>query len=179
MSANTHQVMSVVIFKGEEPMTDPDPVQAFYNDFTAYLFFAHVPQPSQYLQECYRLLHPSGHLVLTTHGIWPYYPAPTDSSWWTGESFQYTIQNANSTIVAQQSMCALFSNTVQRWQDATLPCILRFLRQGYITVLQAIIGAIEHRRHMTFSSNAYVYLIVSQWQRFIPGGIVPEMEPMA
>lgn len=43
----------------------------------------HIPNPSEYLSECYRLLKPGGKIFLTTHGIWPFHPTPGDYHRWT------------------------------------------------------------------------------------------------
>ncbi len=45
----------------------------------------HVTDPQLYLSEARRLLKPDGSLVLSTHGIWPYHPDPTDLWRWTVE----------------------------------------------------------------------------------------------
>jgi SAM-dependent methyltransferase len=43
----------------------------------------HVENPSSYLNECYRLLKPGGHLLLTTHGIYEDHACPRDYWRWT------------------------------------------------------------------------------------------------
>jgi SAM-dependent methyltransferase len=43
----------------------------------------HVWDLDWYLGECRRLVKPSGWLLLSTHGTWPYHPHPTDFRRWT------------------------------------------------------------------------------------------------
>lgn len=43
----------------------------------------HVWDVAWYLGECRRVLRPDGALVLSTHGVWPYHPHPTDFHRWT------------------------------------------------------------------------------------------------
>ena len=43
----------------------------------------HVASPGRYLREAHRMLKPGGKLLLSTHGLWPYHPTPTDFRRWT------------------------------------------------------------------------------------------------
>ncbi len=53
----------------------------------------HVPEVSVYLAECYRVLEDrKGKLILTTHGIWEYHPAPRDLYRWTHEGLVHVIE---------------------------------------------------------------------------------------
>src|SRR5262245_50454864 len=48
----------------------------------------HVYAPRLYLAEAFRVLRPNGSLVLSTHGVWPYHPDPTDYWRWTIDGLQ-------------------------------------------------------------------------------------------
>ncbi len=53
----------------------------------------HVPDVSVYLAECHRVLEErKGKLILTTHGIWEYHPAPKDLYRWTHEGLIHVIE---------------------------------------------------------------------------------------
>jgi SAM-dependent methyltransferase len=51
----------------------------------------HVEDPAAYLQECYRVLKPGGHLLLTTHGIFEDHAVPHDYWRWTAAGLQRMI----------------------------------------------------------------------------------------
>src|SRR6266850_8470425 len=59
----------------------------------------HVVDPQQYLKEAWRVLRPSGSLILTTHGIWPYHPDPNDYWRWTIEGLQHEISKVGFQIM--------------------------------------------------------------------------------
>lgn len=48
----------------------------------------HVWDLDWYLGECRRLLKPGGWLLLSTHGVWPYHPHPTDFRRWTRDGLE-------------------------------------------------------------------------------------------
>ena len=52
----------------------------------------HVEDPAAYLQECYRVLRPGGHLLLTTHGLFEDHAAPHDYWRWTAGGLQRMIE---------------------------------------------------------------------------------------
>lgn len=51
----------------------------------------HVSDVDVYLQEAHRVLKPGGILWLTTHGMWPYHPAPEDYHRWTLAGLKKTL----------------------------------------------------------------------------------------
>jgi SAM-dependent methyltransferase len=52
----------------------------------------HVADLDAYLAECARLLKPDGHLLLSTHGNWPYHPHPTDYRRWTPMGLELELE---------------------------------------------------------------------------------------
>jgi SAM-dependent methyltransferase len=54
----------------------------------------HAEAPAGYLQECYRVLRPGGHLLLTTHGIFEDHAVPHDYWRWTAGGLQRMIEES-------------------------------------------------------------------------------------
>ena len=48
----------------------------------------HVSDPPRALAAIARVLRPGGHAFLTTHGVWPYHPYPTDYRRWTQQGLE-------------------------------------------------------------------------------------------
>ncbi len=59
----------------------------------------HVPEPTAYLRECFRLLKPRGRLYLTTHGSYPDHNCPFDYRRWTADGLAKDIRNAGFNVV--------------------------------------------------------------------------------
>lgn len=53
----------------------------------------HVWDLDWYLGECRRLLRPEGRLMLSTHGVWPYHPHPTDYRRWTRDGLVKELES--------------------------------------------------------------------------------------
>jgi len=54
----------------------------------------HVGSPTSYLAECYRVLRPGGHLILTTHGIFEDHACPYDYWRWTVYGLRKSVEEA-------------------------------------------------------------------------------------
>ena len=59
----------------------------------------HVSDPAAYLAEAHRLLAPTGKLVLSTHGIYKYHPAPEDFWRWTGPGLRRQIEGCGLRVL--------------------------------------------------------------------------------
>jgi SAM-dependent methyltransferase len=52
----------------------------------------HVPEPAHYIAECFRVLKPSGFLVLTTHGLFEDHGCPYDFQRWTADGLRLLLE---------------------------------------------------------------------------------------
>lgn len=122
----------------------------------------HVTNPKLYLKEAHRLLRPGGSLVLSTHGIWPYHPDPTDYWRWTIEGLQFEVRQAGFEIVMMQSVFGIESSALQLWQDATFERLPRPVRPIYTWAIQSIIGVIERQHRDKVLNDASTYIVLAR-----------------
>ncbi len=122
----------------------------------------HVPDPAAYLKEAKRVIRTGGTLILSTHGIWPYHPDPTDFWRWTIDGLQVQIRQAGFEILHIQGVFGLESSALQLWQDATFERLPRVLQPFYTRVCQFIIGLIERRHPDKLSNDASVYVVLAK-----------------
>jgi SAM-dependent methyltransferase len=56
----------------------------------------HVSDPERALAEIARVLKPGGHAFITTHGVWPYHPYPTDYRRWTQQGLEDLVARTDN-----------------------------------------------------------------------------------
>lgn len=122
----------------------------------------HVAEPGLYLSEAYRLLRPGGSLILSTHGIWPYHPDPTDFWRWTKDGLVREIMRAGFEVDEVHGVFGPESSALQLWQDSTYERLPRPLRPAYTWFFQTLIGLIERRQPDKLSHDASVYVILAR-----------------
>lgn len=54
----------------------------------------HVPEPANYVAECFRVLKPGGFLLLTTHGLFEDHGCPYDFQRWTADGLRLLLERA-------------------------------------------------------------------------------------
>jgi len=124
----------------------------------------HVREPQMYLREAHRVLKQEGNLIVSTHGIWPYHPDPTDFWRWTIDGLQREIHRAGFEILMVKGVFGLESTALQLWQDATFERLPRFVQPLYTWFFQMAIGLIESRHPDKTSNNASVYIVLARRQ---------------
>ena len=73
----------------------------------------HVLVPQAYLTETCRVLKPCGKLFITTHGLWPYHPTPTDYYRWTREGLRLELERAGFSVGFEGYMLNDYSAAIQ------------------------------------------------------------------
>jgi len=124
----------------------------------------HVLDPQVYLREAHRVLKEEGTLIVSTHGIWPYHPDPTDYWRWTIDGLQREIRRAGFEILMVRGVFGLESTALQLWQDATFERLPKFIQPLYTWFFQTTIGLIERRHPDKTSDNASVYIVLARRQ---------------
>lgn len=65
----------------------------------------HVRDVAGYLSTIRRVLRTGGSMFLSTHGVWPYHPHPTDYWRWTREGLRVTLEDAGFKIQGMAALC--------------------------------------------------------------------------
>lgn len=73
----------------------------------------HVADVDFYLGESRRLLEKKGLLILSTHGIWPYHPYPSDYHRWTRKGLEKTLQNEGFKVLEVFPILGPFASVTQ------------------------------------------------------------------
>lgn len=65
----------------------------------------HVRNVPAYLAAIKRVLRKDGHLFLSTHGVWPYHPHPTDFWRWTRDGLRVQLEDAGFEVRSMTALC--------------------------------------------------------------------------
>jgi SAM-dependent methyltransferase len=99
----------------------------------------HVAEPQLHLSECFRVLRPGGQLLLSTHGVFPYHPAPGDFWRWTSAGLRREIERAGFEVTRFEGVFGLAATGLQLVQHAIWTRLSRLLRGLLALCMQALV----------------------------------------
>jgi SAM-dependent methyltransferase len=122
----------------------------------------HVLEPAAHLAEVQRLLKPGGVLILSTHGMWEYHPAPLDYWRWTSEGLKKVLRDNHFQISRFHGIQGLTAGSVQIFQDSVRRRLPRLIRKAFTAICQFIISKLD-RLHSDDSraKNAMIYIALA------------------
>jgi SAM-dependent methyltransferase len=154
------------------PITPGQPVPLADGSAAAVVSFQvleHVWDLDWYLGECRRLLHPDGHLLLSTHGNWLYHPHPTDFRRWTRDGLCSELETRGFIV---EQMAAIMGPLAWTTQFRLLGYreVLRRTPILRSTLLPALIVAMNLRMEIEDAitpasireTNASIYAVVAR-----------------
>jgi SAM-dependent methyltransferase len=65
----------------------------------------HVRDVPAYLSTIRRVLRNDGRMFISTHGVWPYHPHPTDFWRWTRDGLRVTLEDAGFQVHKMTALC--------------------------------------------------------------------------
>lgn len=123
----------------------------------------HVTDPAYYLAEAHRVLKPSGHLCLSTHGVWRYHPDPTDFWRWTSAGLLRQIALASFEVRHFLGVMGPEASALQLWQDSVLSRVPRRLRRVFTRYMQGRIARADARCSPEMRNrDACVYVLLAR-----------------
>ena len=122
----------------------------------------HAPDPQAYLAECRRLLEPSGHLLLSTHGHWRFHPHPDDFWRWTSQGLRQILDDAGFAVAGWSGALGLGAVGTVMLQDAVVRRLPRVMRAPVATGFQWACAAADRlQSDAAREEDAAIYVVVA------------------
>ena len=96
-----------------KPGTPIDVADGAATGVVSFQVLEHVWDLDWYLGECHRLLAAGGWLLLSTHGVWPYHPHPTDHRRWTHTGLRGELESRGFEVVDMRGLLGPLAWTTQ------------------------------------------------------------------
>ena len=128
----------------------------------------HVWDLGWYLRESHRMLKDDGVLILSTHGVWPYHPHPTDFRRWTRpglncevEVYDFTVHESHA-LVGPLAWTMLFQSMALGHVLGKIPVVGKLLTAIVSTVSNLVLGVADRITPRQWAEeNSSIYLIVA------------------
>lgn len=122
----------------------------------------HVDSPDGYLKEAFRILKPSGSLIISTHGFWQYHPSPNDFWRWTSAGLKKIIINQGFKIVLFNGIMGLAASAIQLFQDAIVFKLPKFMVPPFALLFQTLILLFDNlNSKKQRDRDASVYVVIA------------------
>lgn len=123
----------------------------------------HVEDPALYLSECFRLLRPTGRMLLSTHGIFVYHPDPDDYWRWTCAGLQRQVRAAGFEIDRFEGIIGPAATGLQLFQDAFYYELPRPIQPVFALAMQTLIFLVDRvKRQRPQHYDAQVFALVAR-----------------
>jgi SAM-dependent methyltransferase len=156
---------AAIIFKPGEPVPLAD---GSADGVVSFQVLEHVWDLGWYLQEAHRMLKDDGVLVLSTHGVWPYHPHPTDFRRWTRPGLVREIEGGgfevqeNHPLVGPLAWTMLFQSMALGAVLGKLPLVGKFISATVAALTNPWLALADKITPAQWANdNAAIYLIVA------------------
>ena len=156
---------TAIIFEPGQPVPLDD---ASADGVVSFQVLEHVWDLGWYLKQAHRMLKDDGVLVLSTHGVWPYHPHPTDFRRWTRpglvceiEQYGFQVQE-NHALVGPLAWTLLFQAMALGAVLGKMPLVGAFISGAIATLVNPWLWLADKITPKQWAQeNAAIYLVVA------------------
>jgi SAM-dependent methyltransferase len=123
----------------------------------------HVGDPQLYLSESFRVLRPTGRMLLSTHGTFSYHPDPVDYWRWTCAGLRRIVTGAGFEVERFEGIVGMGATGLQLFQESIYYRAPRVLQPVLAAVLQALMALADRFEPAELRDmNGSVFAIVAR-----------------